>query len=252
MGFGNICVCHVDPGYCFASAASHERVANARLSGRSRSACRTVSRCAARDVIPFWLRHGLDREHGGIFTALDRDGIAARHGQERLVPGPRRLDVRDALQHRGAARGVARGGAVVRRVFAAALPFAPEGKMYFTVTREGRPLRMRRYVFSEAFAAIANAAFAKADGRSAGGGGCGEGVRDLSALQLRAGSDAAEIRADAPDERHRRAHDRHRHRAGTARESRRRQRLRADVHASGSTRASPRSSAIFSSRSTRR
>ena len=26
------------------------------------------------DVIPFWLRHGLDREHGGIFTALDRDG----------------------------------------------------------------------------------------------------------------------------------------------------------------------------------
>ena len=26
------------------------------------------------DVMPFWLRHGLDREQGGIFTALDRDG----------------------------------------------------------------------------------------------------------------------------------------------------------------------------------
>ena len=26
------------------------------------------------DVIPFWLRHGLDREHGGDLTALDRDG----------------------------------------------------------------------------------------------------------------------------------------------------------------------------------
>ena len=26
------------------------------------------------DVIPFWLRHGLDREHGGIITSLDRDG----------------------------------------------------------------------------------------------------------------------------------------------------------------------------------
>lgn len=26
------------------------------------------------DVIPFWLRHGLDREHGGYLTALDRDG----------------------------------------------------------------------------------------------------------------------------------------------------------------------------------
>ena len=42
--------------------------------------------------------------------------------------------------------------------------YAPDGKLYFTVTRDGRPLRMRRYVFSESFAAIANAAFAKATG----------------------------------------------------------------------------------------
>jgi N-acylglucosamine 2-epimerase len=42
------------------------------------------------------------------------------------------------------------------------------GKMWFSVTRDGRPLRMRRYVFSEAFAAIAHAAYARAtgDGRS--------------------------------------------------------------------------------------
>src|SRR4029079_11541743 len=26
------------------------------------------------DVIPFWLRHGLDREHGGFITSLGRDG----------------------------------------------------------------------------------------------------------------------------------------------------------------------------------
>jgi N-acylglucosamine 2-epimerase len=36
--------------------------------------------------------------------------------------------------------------------------------MYFTLTRDGLPMRMRRYVFSEAFAAIANAAFARATG----------------------------------------------------------------------------------------
>ena len=41
---------------------------------------------------------------------------------------------------------------------------APDGKLYFTVTREGQPLRMRRYVYSESFAAIANAAYAKATG----------------------------------------------------------------------------------------
>ena len=38
--------------------------------------------------------------------------------------------------------------------------------MYFTVTREGRPLRMRRYVYSECFAAIAFAAYAKATGEA--------------------------------------------------------------------------------------
>ena len=40
------------------------------------------------------------------------------------------------------------------------------GKLYFTVTREGKPLRMRRYVYSESFAAIANAAFARGAGDS--------------------------------------------------------------------------------------
>src|SRR5687767_11382502 len=25
-------------------------------------------------VIPFWLKHGIDREQGGLFTALDRRG----------------------------------------------------------------------------------------------------------------------------------------------------------------------------------
>lgn len=32
------------------------------------------------DVMPFWLRHGLDREHGGISTALDRNGSRHRDG----------------------------------------------------------------------------------------------------------------------------------------------------------------------------
>ena len=26
------------------------------------------------DCVPFWLRHGLDREHGGVMTCLDREG----------------------------------------------------------------------------------------------------------------------------------------------------------------------------------
>ncbi len=42
--------------------------------------------------------------------------------------------------------------------------FSPDGQMYFHVTREGNPIRKRRYFFSETFAAIALAAYAKASG----------------------------------------------------------------------------------------
>ena len=35
--------------------------------------------------------------------------------------------------------------------------------MWFTVTRDGKPLRKRRYAYSESFAAIAHAAMAKAE-----------------------------------------------------------------------------------------
>jgi len=115
------------------------------------------------DVIPFWLRHGLDREHGGILTALDRDGSV--------------LDTDKSVWFQG------RAGWMFATLFNTLAPraewldaahscvdflrrhcAAPDGKLFFTVTREGRPLRMRRYVFSESFAAIACAALAKATG----------------------------------------------------------------------------------------
>ena len=45
--------------------------------------------------------------------------------------------------------------------------FDTDGRMFFSVTREGRPLRKRRYLFSEAFAVIALAAFGRAAGDAA-------------------------------------------------------------------------------------
>lgn len=42
--------------------------------------------------------------------------------------------------------------------------FDPDGKMFFHVTKEGRPIRQRRYFFSETFYTIASAAYAKASG----------------------------------------------------------------------------------------
>lgn len=117
------------------------------------------------DVIPFWLRHGMDRVHGGIMTALDRDGSVLDTDKSVWFQG-RAGWMFATLFNTVAKRPEWLEAARSCVEFSRAHAFAPDGKMYFTVTREGLPLRMRRYVFSESFAAIANAAYAKASGDS--------------------------------------------------------------------------------------
>jgi N-acylglucosamine 2-epimerase len=115
------------------------------------------------DVIPFWLRHGLDREHGGIWTALDRDGALLDSDKSVWFQG-RAGWMFATLYNTVEPREEWLEAARTCVEFSRRHCHSPEGKMWFTVTREGRPLRMRRYVFSESFAAISYAAFAKATG----------------------------------------------------------------------------------------
>ena len=44
------------------------------LAQRRDELIRTYRDGLLQDVIPFWLKHGLDRKHGGIHTALGRRG----------------------------------------------------------------------------------------------------------------------------------------------------------------------------------
>lgn len=115
------------------------------------------------DVIPFWLRHGVDREHGGFFSALDRDGSIIDTDKAMWMQGrftwllatlclevERRDEWLDAARH---------GVEFIRK-----RGFDDDGRMWFHVTRDGAPIRKRRYVFTECFAAIALAAYARASG----------------------------------------------------------------------------------------
>jgi N-acylglucosamine 2-epimerase len=115
------------------------------------------------DVMPFWLRHGMDRGHGGILTSLDRDGTVMDtdksvwfQGRAGWMFATLYLTVERRPEWLEAARSCV--------TFSRQHCHGPDGKMYFTVTREGRPLRMRRYVFSESFAAISYAAWSQASG----------------------------------------------------------------------------------------
>ena len=117
------------------------------------------------DVIPFWLRHGLDLEHGGYLTALDRDGTVIDTDKSLWFQGRGAwmfATLFNTVEKKPEWLTAARSGIEFLRRHGA----AANGKLYFTVTREGKPLRMRRYVYSESFAAIANAAFARGAGDS--------------------------------------------------------------------------------------
>lgn len=110
------------------------------------------------DVLPFWLRHGMDKEHGGILTALGRAGDVIDTDKSVWFQGRAAWMFATASLTAGRDRDELAAAAVSCCEFLRRHAYAPDGKMYFTLTRDGRPLRMRRYVYSESFAAIGYAA----------------------------------------------------------------------------------------------
>ena len=119
------------------------------------------------NILPFWLAHGWDRDHGGVYTCLDRDGTVMDATKSVWFQG--RFAYALAYAYNAVARNPEWLAAAKSTIdFFERTCFDARGKMYFEVAADGTPLRMRRYVFSECFAAMALAEYAKA----AGDGGC--------------------------------------------------------------------------------
>ena len=116
------------------------------------------------DVLPFWLKHGVDREHGGFITSLDHDGSIVdtvkgtwQQGRFTWLLG----ELYNEVEARDEWLDLAKHGAR----FLDEHCFDPSaGRMWFPVTREGEPVRTRRYGYSESFAAIAYGELFKATG----------------------------------------------------------------------------------------
>ncbi|MDE7336147.1 MAG: AGE family epimerase/isomerase [Muribaculaceae bacterium] len=119
---------------------------------------------ALENILPFWLEHGWDKVNGGVYTCLDREGrlmdstksvwFQGRCGfiyafaYNNLEKRPEYLEFSRSCIN-----------------FIEAHCFDPEdGRMYFEVMADGTPLRKRRYVFSECFAAIAMSEYSLASG----------------------------------------------------------------------------------------
>ena len=114
-------------------------------------------------VTPFWLRHGLDHECGGYFTALERDGqvyddrkymwLQGRHTWtfSRLYsdwePRPEYLEA-------------ARLGADFIRKFGR----DDQGRVYFSLTRRGAPVAYQRKPYAAVFVMLGLLEYGRASG----------------------------------------------------------------------------------------
>jgi N-acylglucosamine 2-epimerase len=115
------------------------------------------------DVLPFWEKHSLDREYGGFFTCLARDG-SVFDTDKFLWLQARQVWLFSMLYNRMEKRDtwleVARHGAEFLRRHG----MDAEGNWYFSLARDGRPLVQPYNIFSDCFAAMAFSQFALAAG----------------------------------------------------------------------------------------
>lgn len=115
------------------------------------------------NIMPFWMKHGLDRKHGGVYTCVDRDGTLIDTTKSVWFQG--RFGFIAAFAYNNIEKNPEWLAASKSCLdFIEAHCFDTDGRMYFEVTEDGVPLRKRRYVFSECFAAIAMSEYALASG----------------------------------------------------------------------------------------
>ena len=114
--------------------------------------------------IPFWLKYGKDSVNGGVINCLDRTGKVYSMDKSVWMQG------RTAYTFSHLCNQFGKNSEYLD--FAkSCIDFEKkycidekDGRMYFTVTKDGKPLRKRRYWFSETFYIIANAEYYMATG----------------------------------------------------------------------------------------
>lgn len=115
------------------------------------------------NIMPFWMKYGLDKKHGGVYTCVNRDGSLMDTTKSVWFQGRFAFIAAFAYNH------IEKNQAWLDAA-KSCIDFInnhctnQQGRMYFEVTQEGTPLRMRRYLFSECFATIAMAEYAIASG----------------------------------------------------------------------------------------
>ena len=117
------------------------------------------------DVLPFWLKYGMDPANGGIYTGLDRDGSLIESDKSVWFQGRALWTFCTAYEKVGRKQEYLDAATSLVH-FLEDHCFDSDGRMFFRVTADGRPVIKRlRYFFSETFAIIGFAAYSRITGK---------------------------------------------------------------------------------------
>lgn len=114
-------------------------------------------------TIPYWFPRSFDYEFGGFLLMRDADGSLIDDDKAVWIQG-RSTWLLATLYNTIEKKPEWLEGARLGYEFLNKHCFDGDGQMFFHVTRNGSPIRKRRYFFSETFYVIAAAAYAQASG----------------------------------------------------------------------------------------
>lgn len=116
------------------------------------------------DVIPFWEKSDLiDKEYGGFISSVDREGKSYNDDKSVWFQG-RCLWTFSKLCNVYGKKPEWVEAAKSGAEFIKKRCIDTDGRMFFTVTRDGQPLRKRRYFFSESFLVVGFAEYYQVSG----------------------------------------------------------------------------------------
>lgn len=117
------------------------------------------------NTVPFWFPKSVDEEHGGFLLMRDADGSLIDDDKAVWIQG-RATWLLSTLYNTVEKKPEWLAWASKGYEFLNKYCFDADGRMFFHMTRNGKPIRKRRYFFSETFYVIATAVYAKASGNA--------------------------------------------------------------------------------------
>lgn len=135
---------------------------NALPSGRTEELRKQYYSALFDDITPWWSKYSIDRDYGGYFTRIERDGKPYAYDKDMWMTG-REIWMFSHLYNKYKREDQWYAYAKHGIEFMIKYAFREDGKMYFRLNRQGKQLSSALSLYTEVFASIAVAEFSHID-----------------------------------------------------------------------------------------